>query len=288
MADFDWASLIGSGLSFIGGLTGNVINSRVAQENINAIKNMNTQNIAFQQRENEIARAREDNAVQRRALDLQAAGLSKTLSAGSPASAQPMTAPSTQALHNQFKYESALQKLNIAQIMQDMSIKNRDLDIKRDVADSEIAKNMASAGNLDAQSSSLYGEEGYYSSATALNRISTNLKNIEGTYLAEQIEAKISNLKAETNYFIAKEGLTLEESYTEYMRQLQISLENSNLSVQGKILAEQYAQAEFYTSIKEHESNIIEKEDQTWWFNFVTNTISKFIPGASVVFRKQI
>lgn len=54
---------------------------------------MNRENIEFQQEENRIAREREDNAIQRRALDLAKAGLSKTLAAGSSASAQSMTAP---------------------------------------------------------------------------------------------------------------------------------------------------------------------------------------------------
>lgn len=54
---------------------------------------MNSANINFQRQENEIAREREDNAVQRRVADLVRSGLSKTLAAGSAASANAMQAP---------------------------------------------------------------------------------------------------------------------------------------------------------------------------------------------------
>ena len=53
----------------------------------------NKRNIDFQKRENRITRKREDNAVQRRAKDMEAAGLNKVLAAGDPASAQALQAP---------------------------------------------------------------------------------------------------------------------------------------------------------------------------------------------------
>lgn len=74
----------------------NKTNLQIAQDTNNANMLMNRENIEFQQAENEIARLREDNAVQRRASDLTAAGLSKTLAAGSPASANAMNAPNNQ------------------------------------------------------------------------------------------------------------------------------------------------------------------------------------------------
>jgi len=50
---------------------------------------------------------REDNAVQRRAADMQAAGLSKTLAAGSPASATSLSAPPAPKFDNKFAQDMA-------------------------------------------------------------------------------------------------------------------------------------------------------------------------------------
>lgn len=71
----------------------NEANREIARETNAANMLMNQQNIDFQQKENEIARAREDDAIRRRANDLMGAGLSKTLAAGSAASANAMQAP---------------------------------------------------------------------------------------------------------------------------------------------------------------------------------------------------
>lgn len=146
---------LGAGLSFIGGLVQNKVNSDIANQNIafqreaneanlKYLREANAQNIAFQQRENEITRSREDNAVQRAAADMQAAGLSKTLAAGNPASASALSAPQVQAgsvkaLSNQFKYESVLQKLNLGQLMLDMAAKKKQLDINEGVAEAQVA-----------------------------------------------------------------------------------------------------------------------------------------------------
>lgn len=71
----------------------NATNIQLAEQNNAANMALNRENIAFQQNENAITRAREDNAVQRRAADLARAGLSKTLAAGSAASANALQAP---------------------------------------------------------------------------------------------------------------------------------------------------------------------------------------------------
>lgn len=148
------ATSIGAGASFTGGLIGNILNYDVAnrnlefqrqanEQNIALTREINNQNIAFQQNENAITRAREDNAVQRAAADMTAAGLSKTLAAGNPASAQALQAPSAntpqvKALNNQFKYESALQKMNIASLMQNMAEKEKELEMKEDYNNAQI------------------------------------------------------------------------------------------------------------------------------------------------------
>ena len=92
-------SLLDFGTSFLSNAMGGIIQrntneaNRQMVESTNAMNQaINERNIQFQQQENEIARQREDNAVQRRAQDLVNAGLSKTLAAGSAASANAMQA----------------------------------------------------------------------------------------------------------------------------------------------------------------------------------------------------
>lgn len=71
----------------------NKMNYQIAKDTNAMNQQINQANIDLQERENEIARQREDNAVRRRVNDLIGAGLSKTLAAGSPASANAMQAP---------------------------------------------------------------------------------------------------------------------------------------------------------------------------------------------------
>lgn len=78
------ASLIGAGLTAASTIGGSLISS-------SATKKANAQNLALQQKTWE----REDNAVQRRVHDLEAAGLSKTLAAGdAAASSSPISVKS--------------------------------------------------------------------------------------------------------------------------------------------------------------------------------------------------
>lgn len=105
----------------------NQMNWDIAKMNADIARRMNDDNITFQQEENAITREREDTAVQRRAADLEAAGLSKTLAAGSAASAQGMTAPqrreSEQIAHTQayiakeMKYDAMKDMLDLSGII---------------------------------------------------------------------------------------------------------------------------------------------------------------------------
>lgn len=71
----------------------NMANREIARETNATNMALNQANIEMQERQNQINREREDDAVRRRANDLIGAGLSKTLAAGSPASANAMQAP---------------------------------------------------------------------------------------------------------------------------------------------------------------------------------------------------
>lgn len=162
-----------SALSFLGQNQTNRVNQSIASQNVNAIKEANAQNIAFQQRENEITRQREDNAVTRASIDMQNAGLSKTLAAGKPASAQSLTAPKTEAPNYSYKYESALLKLQLADSLANYKLKM-----------SEANKNNAQAITLGSQSD-------YYKTSSALNVANTEIANIVGSKKAKEIDTAI-------------------------------------------------------------------------------------------------
>ncbi len=91
------AALAGGALLAGSGLLSSAIGARASdkasQRAADAQKSVNAANIAFQERENAIAREREDNAHQREVADLRAAGLSP-LANTTGAGAQAMTAPS--------------------------------------------------------------------------------------------------------------------------------------------------------------------------------------------------
>lgn len=102
--DFDPFALLDASTSMLNTATTNAANLKlgknVNETNLQIARETNANNalinqanIELQQKENEIARQREDNAVRRRVNDLVGAGLSKTLAAGSPASANAMQAP---------------------------------------------------------------------------------------------------------------------------------------------------------------------------------------------------
>lgn len=126
---------VGTGLAAVGsGLAGLLYGGKVLKQNQQAIDNaqqINMQNYELMKEQQSYERnlqqtmfEREDNSVQRRAKDLEAAGLSKTLAAGSGAQAGPViksTAPnmSTSAedkrfANNQFKIALMTQSADIA------------------------------------------------------------------------------------------------------------------------------------------------------------------------------
>lgn len=79
------------------GLVDTAVNANIASQNLN----LQRDNLNYQKDLQKQIFAREDNAVQRRAQDLEAAGLSKTLAAGSAANAGSVVG--TTAPQNQFK-----------------------------------------------------------------------------------------------------------------------------------------------------------------------------------------
>lgn len=85
-------------MSIIGDLFSNITNRNIANQNLQ----FQRENLDYQKQLQNTLFMREDNAVQRRAEDLEKAGFSKTLAAGSPAGAG--QAISTSAPHNDMRW----------------------------------------------------------------------------------------------------------------------------------------------------------------------------------------
>lgn len=147
-------------------------------------KEINQANIDYQKAENELARAREDSAVQRRVADLKQAGLSSTLAAGNPASAQQMTAPRSE-MYYQNPY---------AHLMEYVSNK---IAIAHEVAQVRYLDSLSNLNNIDAQTRASQNMANLrYSESRA------HLEELSAKYSAETIDARIrqinlSNLKTE-------------------------------------------------------------------------------------------
>lgn len=212
------ASLLGAGLSFVGGLFANRKNKEIADQNIAYQKEANTQNvemqkaineqnIAFQKQENEITRQREDTAVQRAAADMSAAGLSKTLAAGHPASAAALSAPVASApqvspVNNSYKYESALQRMNIAQLLQDMAVKGEQLAQSKKLNDAQVDLIRSQAigqNNINETFREKYENEklltfaqiATHEAQTSVYKAEAKLKEIEGDYRGELLQNEV-------------------------------------------------------------------------------------------------
>lgn len=197
--DLGLGTLLGGVATGIGTLIGQNETNRVNQQ-------IASQNIAFQEKENEITRQREDNAVQRAAADMQAAGLSKTLAAGNPASASALTAP-----QNNYQHQSALgkavEKMNLVNSY--LSAKQTEAQIKS--VNSEAAYKAALTAGQEINNQTLaernQAEIAYRTANTDTTKALmkqyeayTRLANIEGEYKAEMLKEQINNLVAERKY----------------------------------------------------------------------------------------
>lgn len=81
------AGLAAGAMGLLGSMRASNVNAQSVKDTNRANKEIAFANLDYQREYNEQIFAREDNAVQRRAADLEAAGLSKTLAAGSAAGA---------------------------------------------------------------------------------------------------------------------------------------------------------------------------------------------------------
>lgn len=167
---------IGAGVSALGGLITGYLNNR------------------SQQKENEIMREREDNAISRRMADLSASGLSPTLAAGSPASSQAGTANNYDSLQGAFDFASKY--LSLLQGKADISHTNADTALAQINATSEQYKQSF----VQAQTN---GENLRNSWINADMASKLNLRDLQGNKIGEElkeINANTALLQAKTAY----------------------------------------------------------------------------------------
>lgn len=256
---------------------GNDVNAQVARENMALMKQMNDENIAFQQRENEITRGREDTAVQRAAADMEAAGLSKTLAAGNPASAQALTAPQGQAIQNQFKYDAQIGKMNLASRVADLYFQSRSDERAQDLNDAQIAK-------LDAETqseliSNKYKEDVYKADIasktadTEMTKVTIDYyklqqeilsieKEYKGLELQASIDAKLAEKTkdlAEADYSKARISLVVQQIVSEVMNQERVKILAAKDKQELVNLVRDYAYKYYQIESLKHDLNVGQK-----------------------------
>lgn len=201
------AALLGSALGFTGGIFGNLINRSTARQNQTAVQNMNDRNIAFQQAENNITREREDNAYQRAVSDLHQAGLSATLAAGQPSSAQALQAPRVAATTMDYRYDSALQKMNLANTA--LNLYKLQSDIKTQEQLANYYNSMATGNNIDNSYKALQHETGLLASKarieldhayTEKSKADTELTKQQGEWYSRLVSSQIDNYTSSAAY----------------------------------------------------------------------------------------
>ena len=124
----DWASIAQGAGSLAGGIIGNAVNWKIAQENRGLQRETNAQNEALMRE----AWARDDTARQRMVKDLESAGLSKWLATG----ASPMTSSPISLTAPQNNYKADFSGMSDAFLHAYQGVN----DIRRTIQETENAK----------------------------------------------------------------------------------------------------------------------------------------------------
>lgn len=113
--NFNWGAIdpITNGIGMLYNISSGIANQVQNAQNDKWNKQFAEKQFAYQQDLNRQIMEREDNAVQRRAADMKAAGISKNLAAGAPAQAQVMSSGNSGAVANSNKQFQQLQKMDI-------------------------------------------------------------------------------------------------------------------------------------------------------------------------------
>lgn len=274
MGPMTWTAIASIASAIIGGIA-----TAVGTNKTNDVsREISNQNISFQQQENEITRLREDNAQVRAAEDLQAAGLSKTLAAGNPASAAALSAPQAD-----YQYQDptmkAMQQMNLAQMF--MDLKSLATDVKKKEAETDSI-NLSNSVFMD-----------HYFQNKSLNEVNvelaksqiasydaqTKLTQMLGSYQVEKIKAEIDSILSSTDLTMANIGKVKQEIDN-------LISQKYKLDKEAKLLSWDIISAEVDVKIKRHNLDYAERFDLPVgsmlngtpgaWANAINSIISNF------------
>lgn len=233
-----WTAIAYIGAALLGAL-GTYAATKKSNQTSQEISN---QNIEFQEKENEITRLREDNAQQRAAADLEAAGLSKTLAAGNPASAAALTAPQA-SYQNESAIGRAIEKANLKESV--LALDSHKADIAQKKAETDRIKAETAMTNLTTQT---YMEKFANEQKLTLAQIDSykaqihaqesqaKLNEIEGEHRGEYLSLQIDRL-------IAENANTRMSSHEIAARISKILGETEKLDYEKQLLVEDIAKA---------------------------------------------
>jgi len=230
--------LIASGVL---GLGGGLLSFFGAKKQSQTNQQIANQNLQSQQTENELTRQREDNAVQRAARDMELAGLSKTLAAGRPASAQSLTAPKNEFQAQNFGL-AALQGISQgAQVAQQIA------QVQNTVANTQHT-NLVNA-NYERK---LNADINVQQSQARLHNAEVKLKEFEGEHQFEKFEKEMDSLIANT--LRNTEAALLSKKEREYVAQKIVNdiIHNENVSAQTEKVLNEIAQVKLENDVLEH------------------------------------
>lgn len=138
MDPFSISALVSGGLGLVGNILGYSAESKQADLNYK----LGMENLKYQKDLQKQIFQREDNAVQRRMADLEKAGLSKTLAAGSAAGAGAVV--NTQAPQRRQDYDRLAKMFDTQQmLMNTINIKKANADVNATNAQAELIKQQA-------------------------------------------------------------------------------------------------------------------------------------------------
>lgn len=263
------------GDTFFGGSNStNQTNKSIAEQNIEYQKWANEQNIAFQKEENEITRQREDTAVQRAAQDMTAAGLSKTLAAGSPASAQALSAPQVQAPNNGYQMQKNMAGMNMLNMMREFHFQNEEnkranrineaqVDlIKAQAAGQNLSndtfmQNFENEQKLKSSQAFLFGQQAdYYNAQTEVEKIVGKNKQREIDAQVDKLIQEKFEVQSRTSLNSMNFSKVSHEIVTEVLKQEGIKLDNKYKEEDFELLVQKIVNTKLEASVMEQNLGI--------------------------------